>query len=321
VPPTVLLQNEIEEATVIQAWLGERRGEKVTLQVPRRGEKRHLMDMVAENAAELLSQLRAKWLADEDKAGNALLELADYLDLPAPPQRIECYDISNTRGTNAVGSMVVFEAGKAHPSKYRRFKIRGVVGIDDYAMMSEVLSRRFKRAIPRELVTPGDGSVDGGSVGDSAGTTAKEDEASWRELPALVIVDGGKGHLSTAVTVMEELGVANIPVIALAKEREEVFVPEVPLPLDIPKTSQSLYLLQRIRDEAHRFAISYHQRLRQRAAVESPLDAVPGIGPRRRANLIRQFGTLRGIRAASIDDLAAAPGMTKRLAETIKQYL
>ncbi|MCL4396446.1 MAG: excinuclease ABC subunit UvrC [Chloroflexi bacterium] len=321
VPPRILLQSEVDEANVIQSWLRERRGEKVVLQVPRRGEKRQLVDMVAENATEVLAQLRAKWMADDRKTGSALMELAEYLDLSAPPQRIECYDISNIRGTNAVGSMVVFEGAHPQNAKYRRFKIRGVPGIDDYAMMREVLTRRFKRAAApareRETVAVTGGAADG----RSAAREGKQEDDSWRVMPDLVMVDGGKGHLSAALGVMEELEVANIPVIALAKEREEVFVPGASEPLQIPRTAQSLYLLQRVRDEAHRFAISYHQRLRQRSAFESPLDEVPGVGPRRRAALLRQFGTLRGIREASLDDLAAAPGMTQRLASLIKQYL
>lgn len=298
VPSHILLQNEIDEATIIQSWLRSKRGDKVSLQVPRRGEKKQLIDMVAENAAEVLEQMRVRWLADSGKTGLALQELAEHLTLAAPPQRIECYDISNIQGTSAVGSMVVFEGGQPKSSDYRRFKIRGVEQPNDYAMLQEVLRRRFKR-----------------------GSRAAERDESWARMPDLLIVDGGKGQLSAALEVMRELEVEGVPVAALAKEREEIFLPEVPEPILLPRTSQSLYLVQRIRDEAHRFALSYHQRVRQRRAFTSALDSVPGIGPKRKAALLRRFGTVKQIREASLEEIAAVEGMTLRLAEAIKQHL
>jgi excinuclease ABC subunit C len=298
VPPRILLQHEIDEAAVIQSWLGTKRGEKVSIRVPRKGEKKQLVNMVAENAAEVLEQMRIRWLADAGKTGLALQELAERLTLASPPQRIECYDISNIQGTSAVGSMVVFEGGQPKNGAYRRFKIKGGEHPNDYAMLQEVLRRRFKRA-----------------------TRTDNKDESWGILPDLLIVDGGKGQLSSALEVMRELEVVSVPVAALAKEREEIFLPETPEPIMLPRTSQSLYLVQRIRDEAHRFALAYHQRLREQRAFKSLLDDVPGIGPRRKAALIHAFGSVKHIREASVEELAAVEGMTARLAETIKQHL
>lgn len=298
VPERLLLQSEVDEATIIQSWLRGKRGDKVTLQVPRKGEKKQLVDMVAENAAEVLEQMRIRWLADAGKTGIALRELAEHLTLPNPPHRIECYDISNLQGTSAVGSMVVFESGQPKNGDYRRFKIKGGEQPNDYAMLQEVLRRRFKR-----------------------GSRSSEKDDSWTIMPDLLIVDGGKGQLNAALEVMRELDVEGVPVAALAKEREEIFLPEMSEPVLLPRTSQSLYLVQRIRDEAHRFAVTYHQSVRQKRAFTSALDEVPGIGPKRKAALLKHFGTVKKIREAPLEEIAAVPGMTRRLAQVVKDHL
>jgi len=271
------------------------RGGRVSITVPQRGDKKKLVDMVAENASQVLEQMKAKWLADSGKTAAALNELKERLNLPELPRRVECYDISDIRGTSAVGSMVVFENGRPRASSYRRFKIKNVEGIDDYAMMQEVLRRRFKRA-------------------------KEQDGSSWAVVPDLVLIDGGKGHLNAALGVVVELGVDFIPFASLAKEREEVFLPGSAEPLMLPRDSQALYLLQRIRDEAHRFALSYHLRVRRKATVDSSW-TVPGIGPKRKRALIKRFGSVRGIREASVEELAEVPGITTALAEKVKLFL
>lgn len=307
VPPEIVLQMEAEEMQILEAWLRSKRGNGVTLIVPRNGEQKDLVDMAAENAAETLAMLRAQWLADARKTGGALVELQEALQLPAMPRRIECYDISNIAGTAAVGSMVVFEQGIPKNREYRRFRIKTVEGIDDYAMLQEVLRRRFKRLA--------EAAASAGEVIEAAQPTG------WQQRPDLVIVDGGKGQLSAARQVMVELGLEDIPVVGLAKGQEEVFLPGRSEPLLLPRTSQALYLLQRIRDEAHRFALAYHQRLRQVQGLRSVLDEIPGIGPKRKAALLQRFGTVDGIRSASIEELASVEGMTRSLAERIKEYL
>ena len=294
VPPSILLQNGVDEAAVIESWLRNKRGDRVAIRVPRKGQDKQLIDMVAENAAETLEQLRARWLADEKKTTEAIAELAEYLDLPGAPQRIECYDVSNVQGTNSVGSMVVFEGGQPKNSQYRRFRIKTVEGANDYASLQEVLRRRFKRA---------------------------DSTSSWAVAPDLVIVDGGKGQLNAALEVMQELGIDTVPVAGLAKEQEELFLPGREEPVLLPRSSQSLYLVQRIRDEAHRFALAYHQRLRNRSGLASVLEEIPGIGPKRRAALFRHFGSLQAIRSASLEELAAVEGMTLAAAQAVKDNL
>ena len=294
VPPELLVQSEPEDMSLISSWLGSVRGGKVSVAVPRRGDKRKLVEMVAENCTQVLEQMKAKWLADSGRTGAALKELQERLGLPGLPRRVECYDISDIRGTSAVGSMVVFEDGRPRPSHYRRFRIKTVDAIDDYAMMQEVLRRRFKR------VNADDGSP-------------------WAVLPDLVLIDGGKGHLSSALEVVRELGVDSVPLASLAKENEEVFLPGRAEALILPRDSQALYLLQRVRDEAHRFALSYHQRVRRKKSMRSALE-VPGIGPSRRRALLKEFGSVRGIREASVEDLARVPGISRALAERLKEY-
>jgi excinuclease ABC subunit C len=307
VPPEILLPHEIDEAIVIQDWLRRRRGEKVVLKVPRRGHKRELVEMAAENAAETLSHLRAQWLLDEGRQTTALSELQEHLDLETAPNRIECYDISTMQGRATTGSMVVFVKGVPRKSDYRRFKIRTVQGTDDYASMREMLQRRFRRVVePEPQAAQGPGAKKG----------------TWDLLPDLLVVDGGRGQLNVALEVLDEFGLRDqVPAIGLAKQEEEVFVPERAAPLRLPRTSEGLYLLQRVRDEAHRFAISYHRGVRRKETIRSQLDDVPGIGPKRRSALLKHFGSLDAIRTADVDALAAVPGMTRKAAEQVKEYL
>jgi excinuclease ABC subunit C len=326
VPQRILLPCQVVEAPLIEAWLSQMRGSKMKLVTPQRGEKRRLVAMVEENAREALQMMQAKWLADTGKTRAALEELQEELNLPNLPQRIECYDISSISGTAAVGSMVVFLDGRPRSAEYRRFRIKTVVGADDYAMLQEVLRRRFKRASARgEPVEPG---ADSGSARPSTDPSAalrtgsgRAEEGGWGVLPDLVIVDGGRGQLNAALDVMRDLGVADIPAAGLAKQHEELFVQDMSEPIVLPRTSQALYLVQRIRDEAHRFAITYHRGVRQKAAVRSALDSIPGIGPKRKRALLRKFGSLQRIRQASLDDIAATPGFTRALAERIRDGL
>jgi excinuclease ABC subunit C len=297
VPREILLQHEVENPELLEQWLGGLRGGRVELRVPRIGEKRKLVELVAANAREALEQHRLRWLNDQQKTTGALKELQEALGLSGPPNRIECYDISNIQGTSAVSSMVVFERGKAKNAEYRRFKIRTVEGANDFAMMAETLRRRFKRV-----------------------ETDSNDE-SFGKLPDLIIIDGGKGQLHAALDVLEELGRHDLTVVSLAKRLEEIHVPGRRDSVLLPRTSQALYLVQRIRDEAHRFALSYHRNVRQRAAVASQIDAVPGVGPSRRKALIKAFGSVRGIKAASAEEIARVAGMNASLAETVKEHL
>ena len=255
VPPRVLLQHALEDADAIQEWLEHKRAGRVTLHVPQRGEKRRLVQMVAENAEQGLEQLRVKQINDGYLPG-AMEELQEALSLPRPPRRIECYDISNIQGSNPVGSMVTFEDGRPKKSQYRRFKIKSVDGVDDYSMMREVLTRRFRR------LAKSDDGVD--SNGRESGTAGTESRSAWRSVPDLVLIDGGKGHLGAALQVFLELGIDDIPLSSLAKENEELFVPQTPEPIVLPRTSQALFLVQRLRDEAHRFAVTFHRQRRSK---------------------------------------------------------
>ena len=292
IPPTILLQHPVDEPETLTRWLRERRGGGVKLQVPQRGAKRQLMSMAVENAEKALQLARAREISPE-AAISALHELKDRLRLPQMPLRIECYDISDIQGSLAVGSMVVLEKGMPRRAHYRRFKIKTVTGADDCAMIQEVLRRRFRRA----------------------------GEAGWAAVPDLVLLDGGKGQLNAAVRAMKELGVDDIPAAGIAKENEDVFIPGSPEPVGIPRDSPALHTLQRARDEAHRFAVSYHQRLRRRKGIASVLDDIPGIGPGRKKALLARFGSVRGIREATVEELSGTKGITPALARTIKEYL
>lgn len=308
IPEQVLLPHEVEEAQIIRQWLSQKSPlQKVEISVPRQGIQQELVNMAAENAAQTLATLKAQWEADTHRQEEALADLQAALELPAPPNRMECYDISNIQGTSAVGSMVVFERGVPRKSMYRHFNIRTVEGPDDFASMEEMLARRFGRwqAAQEVMEIPG-----------------KKADISFSTLPDLVIVDGGKGQLSRAVAVLHRFGLAErVAVVGLAKQNEELFLPGKAESLILPRHSQGFYLVQRIRDEAHRFAITAHRNQRTKKGMASRLDAIPGISPAKRKQLLTHFGSIQDIQNASIEELMAVPGITKKLAEQIKTHL
>ncbi|MCJ7512278.1 MAG: excinuclease ABC subunit UvrC [Anaerolineales bacterium] len=308
VPDRLLLPAEIEEAAIIEEWLRSRRGgQKVQLVVPRRGVKSELVQMAAENAAETLAMLRARWAADRSRHVQALGELQAELGLSGPPNRVECYDISNLQGTAAAGSMVVFEQGAPSRKLYRRFTIKSVTGQDDFASMEEVLARRFRRWQD--------------SLTQAEAPGVKLDRA-FGSLPDLILIDGGKGQLGRARQVLVSYGLeGRIPLAGLAKGNEELYLPGRPDPVILPRKSEGLYLVQRIRDEAHRFALGQQRTLHRKASLASQLETIEGIGPARRKALLKAFGDLERIRAADVDTLAAVPGMTREAAEQVKADL
>ena len=308
IPSQVLLPQEVEEAQIIRQWLSQKRDDgMVEILVPRQGQQHELIQMAAENAAETLHALQAQWQADRHRQEQALAELQEAIGLPTPINRIECYDISNTQGTAAVGSMVIFEQGVPKKQLYRHFNIRSVSGPDDFASMEEVLMRRFNRwKLAQEAV----------------GAPGKKPDPAFSLLPDLLIVDGGKGQLGRAMHVLEHFGLmGQVPVAGLAKQNEELFLPARELPILLPRQSQGLYLVQRVRDEAHRFAITSHRKLRTKKGITSRLDAIPGIGPARRKALLSHFGSIEDIQNASLEEMSAIPGITPALAEAIKAGL
>lgn len=309
IPQQVLLPNEVEEAKVIEEWLHTRRsGPKVELRVPHEGTAQELMQMATENAVETLRALKAQWEADTNRQTQALAELQQAFELTEPPNRIECYDISNTQGTASVGSMVVFEQGVPNKKLYRRFNIETVDGPDDFASMEEVLTRRFRRWQAAHE-----------QVADAPG---RKPDPSFDLLPDVLIVDGGKGQLSRAVAVIERFGLTGqFAVAGLAKQNEELFFPGRPESLVLPRHSQGLYLLQRIRDEAHRFGITAHRKRRTREGMASQLDKIKGIGKARRNMLLKRFGSLDAIQQASLEELTAIPGITEEIARALKAGL
>ena len=295
VPQEIILPCDIDEAAIIQSWLRQKRGGKVEITVPLRGDKKKLVDMAAENASQALVQMRAEMRARLGNLERALNELADALDLPAAPRRIECYDISNFQAEHFVGSMVVCEDGEMNKSEYRRFRIRAHEGhADDVGMIREVLTRRLMEG--------------------------KAGNPKFHRMPDLIIVDGGEGQVAAALAAMEEADI-RLPVCGLAKRFDLLIAPQKDDPIALPRTSQALYLVQRIRDEAHRFANAYRVLLQGRKQTRSALDAVPGVGPKRRRALLRHFGTLEKLRAASVEELAAAPGMNRSVARALYTYL
>ncbi|MDP9406174.1 MAG: excinuclease ABC subunit UvrC [Actinomycetota bacterium] len=298
----VLVPVEPEDAATLAELLAEVRGGRVSLRVPQRGDKRAFLETVRENAAEAFAQHRLKRAKDFNARSQALRELQDALGLAAAPLRIECYDISTLQGTNSVASMVVMEDGLPRPSEYRRFKIRGVEGQDDFAMMHEVITRRFRGLVEqaaRPVAAPGDAP------------------ARFAYPPNLVVIDGGKGQLGAARRALDELGVAGVELCSLAKRLEEVFRPDRPEPIVLPRSSEALYLMQRIRDEAHRFAVTYHRSVRGRAMTASAFDTIAGIGPARRKALLDHFGSLKRLRAATVEEIAAVEGFSARLARVV----
>jgi excinuclease ABC subunit C len=308
IPPQLLLPVDIEEINIIRQWMNSRQaGQKVEILVPKEGVQKDLIEMAAENAAETLASIRAQWEANRHKQTEALGELQEALGLAEPPNRIECFDISNTQGTAAVGSMVVFEQGVPKKNLYRRFNIRSVAGPDDYASMEEMLERRFGRYLNSKETVPAPG---------------KKPDAAFSRLPDLLLVDGGKGQLSRAVSVLDRHGLSGqFAVAALAKEREELFTPGRPDPILLPRQSQGLFLIQRVRDEAHRYAITSHRNRRTREGLASRLEKIPGVGPAKRKVLLAQFGSIDRIREASVEELARIPGINSGLAEAIKAGL
>jgi excinuclease ABC subunit C len=312
IPPQILLPKDLAERQIIEQWLRSKRGgQKVVLQVPKQGPKRQLVEMAAENAVATLTTLQAQWQADTNRQTEGLSQLQEALGLAAPPSRIECFDISTLMGTNTVGSMVVFARGAPLKSDYRRFSIQGKGSQgepDDFASMREMLRRRFRRAVEEAAPDPG--------------RKARKSANSWKLLPDLVIVDGGKGQLGVAIEVLAEYGLTEVvPVVGLAKQREELFLPGHADSIMLPAGSQGLFLVQRIRDEAHRFAITFHRERRGKEAITSQLDGVPGIGPARRKALLKHFGSLEAIRQASVEDLAAVPGMNQAAARRVRENL
>ncbi|MFT3895592.1 MAG: excinuclease ABC subunit UvrC [Anaerolineales bacterium] len=307
IPQQVMLPQEIEERKIISQWLRSRRGgEKVEFFVPKEGQPRELVQMATENATETLAALRTQWQADTHKQETALAELQDALHLKAPPNRIECYDISNTQGTAIIGAMVVFTQGVPDKKLYRKFNIESVVGApDDFASMEEMLTRRFRR-------------WRGGQETESA--PGSKPDASFSFLPDLVIIDGGKGQLGRAVQVLEKFELMDkVPIVGLAKQQEEIFFPHKSVSLMLPRHSQGLYLVQRIRDEAHRYGITAHRKKREKLGMASILDAIPGIGPTRRKALLKHFGSVDKIRGASLEELKTV--VPEDAARSIKEHL
>ncbi|MDI6870122.1 MAG: excinuclease ABC subunit UvrC [Bacillota bacterium] len=299
VPREVLVGEELPEPELLAEYLSERRGGPVVVRVPRRGNARKLLAMAKENAETALSEELTRLAGEEALRAGAAMALAEALGLPDPPRRIECYDVSHTQGAETVGSLVVFEDGRPKASDYRRFRIHSVDGPDDCRSLREVIRRRFQRA--------------------------RQETAAGRERfarrPDLIVVDGGKGQLSAVREEMRLLGVDDIPTVGLAKEEEHLFRVGQSEPVILPAGSPALHLVQHLRDEAHRFAVSYHRDLRQKQVRGSVLDEVPGIGPRRKRELLRRFGSVAGLRRAGVEELSAVPGISRALAEKIWQTL
>jgi excinuclease ABC subunit C len=345
IPDELVLPVVVDDIDSIRIWLTDRRTEadprrrrKVRVIAPRSGDKRKLIELATNNAREVLERLRQQWLADEARTTGAVVELQEILDLPQLPNRIECYDVSHVQGTNMVASMVVFENGQPKRSAYRRFKIRHELGNNDVLSVQEVIGRRFRRALTGQLRRVGEvgtwetsepSPVD--ELPSENGAVEPEPEAEpeggWVEMPDLVIIDGGRAQLNGALEVLDTMEITELPVVGLAKENEEIFVRDratgraLAAPVLLPRASQALYLVQRIRDEAHRFAITYHRAVRGRTGLRSALDEVQGIGPKRKRELLRRFGSVRGIRSATLEELAAVPGMTLKQAKVLKSSL
>ena len=304
-PREIVVPEPIADAEPLAAWMSSRRGARVEISVPQRGSRVRLLEMASKNAEEALTQSTIKKDYDHERAEKLLADLQEALGLDRIPRRIECYDISNLMGTDPVGSMVVFEDGRPRPAHYRRFHIKGVRGANDYAMLQEMLRRRFLRLV--------------GARSDSVEAVHKHDDDSFESLPDLVIVDGGKGQLSAAREVMEELGVHQIATFGLAKQKEELIPTRGGRSVMLPLGSPALFLVQRIRDEAHRFAISFHRNTRAKERLASPLDEVPGLGPKRKRELVKRFRSLAGIKEASMEELEEV--LPAKVAAAVKEHL
>lgn len=290
IPKELLLPMETEDRTLFSEWFSAMKGQQVEVSVPQRGYKKDLLRMAEENAHNFLNERRRQWQYNLDKSGGAVKKLAEVLDLPRLPERMECFDISHTQGSETVASMVVFEGGRPAKKEYRRFKLKTVQGKpDDFKSMAEIMERRYGN------------------------------ERDW-PLPDLIIIDGGKGQLNAALPLIRKVGVSDVPVISLAKRIEEVFVEGKSESIILSHHSPELQLLQQIRDEAHRFAITYHRKLRGKRNLESILDHIEGIGPKRRQALWKHFGTMEAIKAATVEELAAADGMNHKTAEAVYRF-
>jgi excinuclease ABC subunit C len=311
VPREVYLPVVPEGADALRQWLAGLRGGPVDFRVPQRGEKRALLETVTANARDAFASHKLKRASDFDARARALKELQEQLDLPEAPLRIECYDISNLQGNQVVGSMVVFEDGLPRKSEYRRFEVRSVDGQDDFASLREVLSRRLARLAAEQQEPP----VQAGEPGE------EPRRRKFAYPPNLIVVDGGRPQLAAALEALEAANRGDLAVIGLAKRMEEVYLPGSPDPVVLPRSSEALYLLQRVRDEAHRFAIAYHRKLRGRSMTRSALDGIPGVGEARRKELVRHFGSVRKLGQASVEEIAAAPGFGPRLARTVWDHL
>ncbi len=320
IPREVLVPVMPDDAATVEDLLSDLRGSRVTVRVPQRGDKKALQETVARNALQALGLHKTKRASDLTTRNRALEEIQLALDLPSAPLRVECYDISNLQGTEVVGSMVVFEDGLARKGEYRRFVVRGVDGQDDVASMHEVITRRFRRLIEERAES---GDVTGGDLGEADGPMLVDPETGrprkFAYVPGLVVVDGGQPQVRAAQRALDELGIDDVPVCGLAKRLEEVWLPGQEDPVILPRTSEGLYLLQRIRDEAHRFAITHHRSRRSKSMVESLLDDVPGLGEVRRTTLIRHFGSLRKLRGATVEEIAEVPGIGPRTAAAIAE--
>jgi excinuclease ABC subunit C len=311
VPREVLVPELPADTEALSAWLSEQRGSRVTLRVPQRGDKRALLETVARNAEQAFTQHKLKRASDLTARSRALSELQDALGLAEAPLRIECFDVSHVQGSNVVASMVVFEDGLPRKSEYRRFSVRGVDGSDDTAWMHEVVHRRFTRYL-QERVETGDGPDSATPIDPETGRPRK-----FAYPPNLLVVDGGPPQVAAAARALGELGIDDVALCGLAKRLEEVWLPGEDDPVIMPRTSEGLYLLQRVRDEAHRFAITYHRQRRSKSMVASTLDAIPGLGETRRKALLSQFGSLKRLRAASVEDVMGVPGIGRATAETV----
>jgi excinuclease ABC subunit C len=321
VPRELLVPALPPDTDALADWLSQLRGSRVSLRVPQRGDKRALMETVARNAGQALAQHKLRRAGDLTSRSKALEEIAAGLGLPTVPLRIECYDVSQIQGTDVVASMVVFEDGLPRKSEYRHFIIRGdsIIrgGTDDVSAMSEVLHRRFARYLAARVKT-GELAEETAADPDRPGidpTTGKPRKFAYP--PQLVVVDGGQPQVNAAAAVLEGLGIDDVAVCGLAKRLEEVWLPHDEYPVILPRTSEALYLLQRVRDEAHRFAITFHRQRRSRRMTASALDSIPGLGEVRRKALLRRFGSLKRLSAASVEEIAEVPGIGRRTAEAI----
>jgi excinuclease ABC subunit C len=314
IPREILVPTLPEGEEALVEWLSALRGSRVAIRVPQRGDKKSLMETVERNALQTLTMHKTKRASDLTTRNLALEEIQAALDLPEAPLRLECYDVSNLQGTEVVASMVVFEDGLPRKSEYRRFVIKGVDGQNDVASIAEVLTRRFKRLLDERISTP-DGEDEEPTANLIDPETGRARKFAY--TPGLVVVDGGPPQVAAARQAMDELGLGDIPVCGLAKRLEEVWLPDDEDPVIFSRTSEGLYLLQRLRDEAHRFAITHHRSRRSKSMVESVLDDVPGLGEVRRKTLLRHFGSLTKLRQATVDEVAGLPGFGRRTAESV----